>query len=154
MALTGREKEIIKETWHKAKEAGGGLSEVGRAIFLRLFEISPETQDLFPFKDESKDELPTSKKLFRHGGNFARHIEKAVMGMDNVYGDVGPKFVALGARHYGYGAKEEHYPVVGEAMFDALQKLLGEDFTPEVHEAWSALYRIINDAMVEGGRDH
>lgn len=68
-------------------------------------------QELFPFRDEPKDTLKTSKKLMRHGNNFVRHLEKAVLGMDNLYGDVGPKLVGLGARHYGYGAKEENYQV-------------------------------------------
>ena len=32
-------------------------------------------------------------------------------GMDHLFGELGPKLVGLGARHYGFGAEEAQYAV-------------------------------------------
>ena len=42
-----------------------------------------------------------------------------------------PAASALAKRHVGYGAKAEHYPVVGGALLWTLEKGLGDAWTPE-----------------------
>ena len=51
-----------------------------------------------------------------------------------------PAASALAKRHVNYGAKAEHYPVVGGALLWTLEKGLGDGWTPEVAEAWTAAY--------------
>ena len=41
-----------------------------------------------------------------------------------------PAASALAKRHVSYGAKPEHYPVVGGALLWTLEKGLGEAWTP------------------------
>jgi hemoglobin-like flavoprotein len=53
----------------------------------------------------------------------------------------------LGRRHTGYGARDEHYDLVAEALMWALDKGLGPDFTPEVKHAWIAVYTTLADTM-------
>ena len=56
----------------------------------------------------------------------------------------------LGARHVGYGVREEHYVTVGTALLWTLSAGLGEKFTPEVREAWTAAYGLLADVMQFG----
>jgi hemoglobin-like flavoprotein len=46
----------------------------------------------------------------------------------------------LGARHTGYGVQAHHYQTVGAALLWTLAQGLGEQFTPDVEEAWTAVY--------------
>jgi hypothetical protein len=44
----------------------------------------------------------------------------------------------------------EHYPYVGQALLQAFEDFLGDDWTPEVAHAWMGAYRTISDIMQEG----
>ncbi len=60
-----------------------------------------------------------------------------------------PAASALAKRHVDYGAKPEHYPVVGEALLWTLARALGPRWTPEVALAWTAAYTTLSDFMIE-----
>ena len=59
-----------------------------------------------------------------------------------------PVASALATRHVAYGAKAEHYPVVGAALMWTLEQGLGVDWTPAVADAWRAAYTMLADFMV------
>ena len=70
-----------------------------------------------------------------------------VNGLSNL-GAVLPAASALAKRHVSYGAKPEHYPVVGGALLWTLEKGLGEAWTPEVADAWTAAYGTLSGYMI------
>jgi hemoglobin-like flavoprotein len=70
----------------------------------------------------------------------------AVKGLDRTEALM-PALATLGRRHAGYGVKERDYETVGEALLWTLEQGLGPSFTPEVKEAWTALYRLVADTM-------
>jgi nitric oxide dioxygenase len=70
-----------------------------------------------------------------------------VNGLSNLE-SVLPAASALAKRHVSYGAKAEHYPVVGGALLWTLEKGLGEGWTPEVAEAWTAAYGTLSGFMI------
>jgi nitric oxide dioxygenase len=41
---------------------------------------------------------------------------------------------------------------VGESLLWTLKEGLGELFTPEVEKAWTSIYTIMSDVMIEGGK--
>ena len=51
-----------------------------------------------------------------------------------------PAASALAKRHVDYGARPEHYPVVGAALLWTLERGLGPQWTPEAAAAWTAAY--------------
>ena len=53
----------------------------------------------------------------------------------------------LGRRHVGYGVRDEHYETVGAALLWTLEKGLGAAFTPDVREAWTAVYGVLASTM-------
>ncbi|HEY2535241.1 MAG TPA: globin domain-containing protein, partial [Xanthobacteraceae bacterium] len=59
-----------------------------------------------------------------------------------------PAASALAKRHVSYGAKAEHYPVVGAALLSTLETGLGDDWTPEVADAWGTAYGTLSGYMI------
>src|SRR6516162_9132197 len=70
----------------------------------------------------------------------------AVNGLANLQ-SVLPAASALAKRHIAYGAKPEHYPVVGAALLWTLEKGLGDAWTAEA--AWAAAYGALSSLMIE-----
>ena len=63
---------------------------------------------------------------------------------------VTPELEALGARHVGYGALPEHYPIIGAALLDAVAAVGGQHWTPAYSAAWAELYALVEEAMLRG----
>jgi hemoglobin-like flavoprotein len=56
----------------------------------------------------------------------------------------------LGATHAKYGVVVEHYPVVANALIQALKAQMGLEWTPETEKAWVEAYTIIASGMIDG----
>src|SRR5947208_10298527 len=112
------------------------ISEAAAVIFYdRLFEVAPGVRAMFP-----NDMTEQRKKLM---GTLA----VVVNGLSNLEAIL-PAASALAKRHVNYGAKPEHYPVVGGALLWTLEKGLGEAWTPEVAHAWTAAYGTLSGYMI------
>jgi methyl-accepting chemotaxis protein len=61
-----------------------------------------------------------------------------------------PKLRELGARHVAYGARPEHYPVVGEILIASMAEIAGEAWRHEHERAWGEAFAIVAGAMIEG----
>jgi nitric oxide dioxygenase len=101
----------------------------------RLFEIAPQVKAMFP-----SDLTEQRKKLMAT-------LAVVVNGLSNLE-SILPAASALATRHVGYGAKAEHYPVVGSALLWTLEKGLDAAWTPEVAEAWTAAYGTLSGYMI------
>ena len=64
-----------------------------------------------------------------------------------------PIIKELGERHVGYGAKSEHYIIVGEALLWALGEALGDAFTQETRFAWIKIYDVLAATMQSGAEE-
>lgn len=105
-------------------------------FYKRFFELAPDVQPLF------KSELKTQGiKLFQV-------ISFTVCSLDNM-DELLPLLQDLGRQHVKYGAGVHHYGYVGEALLWTLEKVLKEDFTPEIQQAWTDVYRVMSDTMIE-----
>ena len=47
------------------------------------------------------------------------------------------------------GVQKEHYATVGAALLWTLEQGLGDDFSEDVNEAWTVVYRLLSSAMIE-----
>jgi len=101
----------------------------------RLFEVAPSVKAMFP-----PDMTEQRKKLMAT-------LAVVVNGLSNLE-SILPAASALAVRHVGYGAKPEHYPVVGGALLWTLEKGLGAAWTPEVAAAWTAAYGTLSSFMI------
>src|SRR6266403_3086895 len=111
-------------------------SEAAAVLFYdRLFDIAPQMSAMFP-----ADMIEQRRKLMAM-------LAAVVKGLGNLE-QVLPAATALARRHVTYGAKAEHYPVVGGALLWTLEKGLGDGWTPEVAEAWTDAYDWLSGFMI------
>src|SRR4051794_26326635 len=61
-----------------------------------------------------------------------------------------PRGRALGARHVAYGARPEHYPVVGEVLIASMAEVAGAAWQPEHERAWTAAFAVVAGVMCDG----
>jgi hemoglobin-like flavoprotein len=113
------------------------ISQTAAKLFYgRLFELDPSVRPLF--KGDMEEQ----------GRKLMQVIGFAVGSLKNTDALV-PAVQALGARHSGYGVKDEHYDTVGAALLWTLEQGLGDAFTPPVREAWTETYTVLATVMKE-----
>ena len=110
-------------------------ARIADLFYGRLFELAPEVRPLFP------DDLAEQKK------KLMQMLGLAVTGLNSPE-TLLPAVVGLGERHSGYEVAPEHYAIVGEALIWALKQGLGNEFTQDVEEAWTAAYGTLADVMI------
>ncbi len=109
-------------------------------FYRRLFQIDPKLRPLFTIDIEEQ-----SRKLLDMLGVLIAMLERPV-GLEL-------ELKAMGARHAGYGVREEHYATVGRALLEMLAEVLQTGFTGEVREAWAALYDVVETLMRQGAAE-
>ncbi|MBI5131987.1 MAG: hemin receptor [Rhodopseudomonas palustris] len=102
----------------------------------RLFEIAPEVQPLFA-KADIRDQ---GKKLM---GTLA-----VVVGGLTDLPAILPAASRLAKLHVGYGVQAAHYAPVGAALLWTLEQGLGDAWTPELADAWTAAYTTLSGYMI------
>jgi nitric oxide dioxygenase len=112
------------------------ISDAAAVMFYdRLFEAAPSVKALFP-----ADMAEQRRKLMAT-------LAIVVNGLGDLH-SILPAASALATRHVSYGARPEHYPVVGAALLWTLEKGLGEAWTAEVEDAWTAAYATLSGFMI------
>jgi hemoglobin-like flavoprotein len=135
--MTPDQVQLVQQSFSKVAP----ISEQASVIFYdRLFEVAPTVRALFP--DDMKEQR---KKLMAT-------LAVVVNGLSNIE-TVLPAASALAKRHVNYGARPEHYPVVGGALLFTLEKGLGADWTPELAAAWTAAYGTLSTYMISEAYD-
>jgi hemoglobin-like flavoprotein len=130
--MTPDQVNIVQQSFAKVAP----IADQAAVIFYdRLFEIAPAVRAMFP--DDMKEQR---RKLMAT-------LAIVVNGLSNLE-MILPAASSLATRHVAYGAKPEHYPVVGEALLQTLEKGLGTEWTPEVAEAWTAAYTTLSGFMI------
>jgi hemoglobin-like flavoprotein len=104
----------------------------------RLFEAAPAVRPLFDATD-----LPRQKMMLL--GTLVL-LRKSLHDLDTIL----PTLRKLGARHVAYGARPEHYPVVGEALISAMAAVAGPAWSSRHEVAWRHAYAIVAATMLEG----
>jgi hemoglobin-like flavoprotein len=123
---------LVQESFAKVAP----ISEQAATLFYdRLFEVAPAVKVMFP-----ADMTEQRKKLMTT-------LAVVVNGLSSLE-SVLPAASALAKRHVSYGARPEHYPVVGGALLWTLEKGLGEAWTADVADAWTAAYGTLSGYMI------
>lgn len=135
--MTPKQVGLIKVTWDKVFPIADKAAEL---FYGKLFELDPELKPLF-----SGDMTEQGKKLMSTINLVVEGLEK----LDELV----PAVQELGVRHVGYGVKDEHYDTVAEALLWTLGQGLGDDFTDEVKEAWTAAYVVLATTMKDAAKE-
>lgn len=128
--------------------------QIVQASFAKVAPIAPVAADMFYARLFELD--PDLRKMFKgdmkaQGAMLMSMLSTAVRGLSDSNALI-QVLMALGRRHTGYGVKDKDYATVGQALVWTLEQGLGEDFTPEVRDAWLAAYGMIADVMQQGSR--
>jgi hemoglobin-like flavoprotein len=130
--MTPDQVKLVQQSFAKVAP----ISDQAATLFYdRLFEVAPSVKAMFP-----SDLTEQRRKLMAT-------LAVVVNGLSNLE-SVLPAASALALRHVAYGAKPEHYPVVGGALLWTLEKGLGGAWTPEVAAAWTAAYTTLSGYMI------
>ena len=130
--MTPDQVRLVQQSFSKVAP----IADQAAVIFYdRLFDVAPQVRALFPV-----DLTEQRKKLMAT-------LATVVSGLSNIESSL-PAANALAVRHVSYGAKAEHYPVVGGALLWTLEKGLGDAWTPDVAAAWTAAYGTLSTYMI------
>jgi hemoglobin-like flavoprotein len=129
--MTPQQIRIVQSTWPSVVP----IKDVAaRLFYARLFELDPTLEPLF------------KSDLREQGTKLMQVLDAAVNGLSR-FEHIAAAIQALGRRHAGYGVKEAHYDLVGDALLWTLDRGLGPAFTPVVREAWAAVYAALAHTM-------
>jgi hemoglobin-like flavoprotein len=130
--MTPEQVKLVQQSFAKVAP----ISDAAAVMFYdRLFAVAPQVKPMFP-----ADMTEQRKKLMATLAVVVNGLDK----LDTIL----PAASALATRHVSYGAKAEHYPVVGGALLWTLEKGLADGWTPEIAEAWTAAYGTLSGYMI------
>lgn len=109
-------------------------------FYSRLFAAAPAVRPLFSSDIGRQKAMLLSALVL---------VRKSLRDLDSLV----PTLRRLGARHVDYGARPEHYPLVGETLIASLAAVAGEDWEPRYELAWSGAFEIIAALMIEGAEE-
>jgi hemoglobin-like flavoprotein len=135
--VTNTQKVLVQESFAAVMP----IADDAAALFYRrLFELDPALERMF-----KGDMTEQRRKLMQM-------LTAAVKGLDRL-DQLVPVVEDLGRRHSGYGVADAHYDTVGAALLWTLEKGLGNAFTPEVKDAWIAVYGLLAGTMKNAAKE-
>lgn len=127
---------LVQASWGQVLPIADAAAHI---FYERLFDLDPSLRRLF-----RNDMAEQRRKLMEM-------LAVTVSGLSRL-DELLPVLRELGRGHAGYGVRNEHYATVGTALLWTLEQGLGEAFTPELREAWGAVYGVIATTMKDAGR--
>ena len=115
--------------------------ELVDVFYARLFQAAPAVEPLFARTDMRKQKSMLLAILVL--------LRKSLRDLDAI----APNLRELGARHVGYGARPEYYPIVAQTMLDSMAEIAGEAWTPEIAAAWAEALGVVTSVMLEGAEE-
>jgi methyl-accepting chemotaxis protein len=112
--------------------------ELVDTFYARLFAAEPAVRPLFARTDMGRQKSMLLGALVL--------LRKSLRDL----GAIVPKLRDLGRRHVAYGARAEHYPVVGSALIASMAEIAGDAWRPEYELAWLDAVAVVADVMLEG----
>jgi hemoglobin-like flavoprotein len=104
--------------------------DIADLCYSRFFELAPEARDLFP-SDMERQRIKLMDMVAELAGSL----------------DQRPLFQSLvthsGRKHARFGVQPSQYVAMGEALMWSFECKFGASFTPELREAWRALYATV-----------
>lgn len=127
---------LVQESFEKVKPIAPAAAEI---FYSKLFELDPNLKPLFPSSEDA---------MKAQGNKLMTMLAAAVAGLNNLDALI-PVLKGLGKRHVEYKVEPSHYDTVGAALLGTLEAGLGDDFTPEVKDAWTSVYGTMSSVMID-----
>ena len=130
--MTPNQQGLVQSTFDRILP----IADDAAALFYsRLFHLDPTLRPLF-----SSDLRQQGQKLMHMRAMAVRNLGRYDLIEDGVR--------SLGIRHQtAYGVLEHHYDTVAHALLWTLEQGLGDEWSDEVRDAWTAAYVRIASTM-------
>lgn len=131
-------RQLVKDSYHQILKKHD--KQLASRFYRRLFEAHPDLKPLF---DET--DMLIQMRMF--------HSVLSLM-VDRIDAKDGllTMLENLGQHHAAHQVPPEYFVPFGEVLLSTLADLLGDDWTPEVNQAWAAFYREMVEAMIGTGQ--
>ena len=130
--------ELLETSFQAVSPRADDLMDI---FYDKLFAQHPQVKSLFETVDMAKQK----KQLFASLALVVRNLRKPEVLTDAVG--------KLGIRHVGYGVRAEHYPLVGQALLEALAEVAGGAWNEELEQAWADAYEALTGIIHNAVRD-
>jgi hemoglobin-like flavoprotein len=130
--------DALETSFDLVAPEGDELMEI---FYSNLFAVAPSVKPLFEGADMARQRamLLSALVLLRKS---LRNLDAAV-----------PVLKRLGGRHVAYGARPEHYPVVGNVLIGAMAHIAGPAWEPRFAKAWNEAFGVVAGVMLEGAAE-
>ena len=136
--MTPEQKQLVQTSFAQVLSIADIAAEM---FYTQLFRMDPKLKGLF------------TGEMREQGQKLMYTIRLAVAGLDRL-GRLVPALETMGRRHAEYGVEDKDYETVGAAFIATLERGLGPGFTPEIKEAWIAVYRLLAAIMRAAAKTH
>jgi hemoglobin-like flavoprotein len=129
--------DLLRQTWAQVGRYGDA---VALDFYARLFLEHPEVRHLFgaDMSEQRRKITATIGLVVRSGDNLPAVV---------------PILQRLGRDHRRFGAQDEHYTAVGDALLQTLAHFLGDDWTDDVADTWTQAYTTVAQVMIDAARE-
>jgi hemoglobin-like flavoprotein len=133
LMLTEHQQHLVQSSFEVLVE---NVDVAAQTFYDHLFALDPSLKSMF-----QEDSRVQGRKLMQMFLTLVNGLNQP----DNLM----PELSALGKRHVTYGVKPEHFPVVGKALLQTVEQALGDDFTPDMANAWQITYDELKQIVIE-----
>jgi hemoglobin-like flavoprotein len=130
--MTPEQIKLVRQSWDSLWPK---WNEFADKVYGRFFEIAPDARRLF-----ADDLGPQKIKLMDTMTVIIGYLDNPSM-----FGSI---ISHSGKQHQRFGARIEHYAGFRNALMEGLKLQFGAAFTPELEEAWTALYDEVRQEMI------
>ncbi|KAM3425400.1 Flavohemoprotein [Cercospora zeina] len=135
MPLSQEQVKIIKATVPVLQQHG---TDVTRLFYKNMLSERPELNNIFNQTNQVNDHQAGALAASLYA--YATHIDDL--------GALSPAVEKICHKHASLYIQPEQYGIVGEGVLRAFATILGDAFTPEIHEAWAAAYWQLANIMI------
>ena len=123
---------LVQESFSKVVPIADTAADL---FYADLFETVPAVKPMFSNAD-----------MADQGSKLMATIGVVVNGLRDL-SKIAPVAEKLAVDHVDFGVKPDHYDAVGASLLRTLEKGLGDEFTPDVKEAWTRAYTTLAGVM-------
>ncbi|MEJ2227822.1 MAG: globin domain-containing protein [Alphaproteobacteria bacterium] len=144
--MTPSQLRIVRDTYTKIAPVA---TQVGEKFYDRLFSLAPETRKLF--RDDMSYQHEKFMSVVAELVNLhlrsllslpATQMEDSEAAM--------PTIRKLGKEHADWGVIPAHFGLMRTSLMTTMHEFLGDQFTPQVREAWEEAFDIMAKVMKNG----
>ena len=131
--MTQQQITLVQKSWELVKPIA---KQAGLSFYEKLFIAAPGIRHLF------------KEDVTEQSGKLAMMLNFVVTKLHRL-DDIKDEIHKLGVTHHQYGAKSEHYDLVGRCLLETLQEGLGNKWDDELRDAWTVVYTELKETMLK-----